>query len=58
MDAIHNFAREGELDNLIKCIENGVSVDLKGSFFNILYICFLIAAQGGSEACVILWYET
>lgn len=31
MDAIHNFAREGELDNLIKCIENGVSVDLKDS---------------------------
>lgn len=31
MDAIHAFAREGELDNLIKCIESGVSVDLKDS---------------------------
>ncbi|KAJ8446232.1 hypothetical protein Cgig2_016003 [Carnegiea gigantea] len=30
MDAIHDFAREGDLDNLLKCIENGVSVDLKG----------------------------
>ncbi|GLU12048.1 hypothetical protein SLE2022_287570 [Rubroshorea leprosula] len=29
MDAIHDFAREGELGNLIKCIESGVSVDLK-----------------------------
>lgn len=31
MDAIHAFAREGDLDNLIKCIESGVSVDLKDS---------------------------
>lgn len=30
MDAIHAFAREGEVDNLLKCIDNGVSVDLKG----------------------------
>lgn len=32
MDAIHAFAREGEVDNLLKCIESGVSVDLKGLF--------------------------
>ncbi|GLU21283.1 hypothetical protein SLE2022_374290 [Rubroshorea leprosula] len=31
MDVIHAFAREGELGNLIKCIESGVSVDLKDS---------------------------
>lgn len=31
MDAIHAFAREGELGNLIKCVESGVSVDLKDS---------------------------
>lgn len=30
MDAIHGFAREGEEDNLLKAIENGVSVNLKG----------------------------
>ncbi|KAM1407538.1 hypothetical protein ACFX2F_002103 [Malus domestica] len=29
MDAIHAFAREGEVDNLLKCIESGVSVDQK-----------------------------
>ncbi|TYG71021.1 hypothetical protein ES288_D05G361000v1 [Gossypium darwinii] len=31
MDAIHTFAREGELDNLLKCIESGVSVHLQAS---------------------------
>ncbi|KAB2596834.1 acyl-CoA-binding domain-containing protein 1-like [Pyrus ussuriensis x Pyrus communis] len=31
MDAIHAFAREGEVDNLLKCIESGVSVDQKDS---------------------------
>lgn len=31
MDAIHGFAREGELDNLIKCLESGVPADLKDS---------------------------
>ncbi|GMH18346.1 hypothetical protein Nepgr_020187 [Nepenthes gracilis] len=31
MDAIHAFAREGDIDNLLKCIENGVSVNLKDS---------------------------
>ncbi|KAL8160500.1 hypothetical protein V2J09_002037 [Rumex salicifolius] len=31
MDAVHAFAREGDVDNLLKCIENGVSVDLKDS---------------------------
>ncbi|KAK4571143.1 hypothetical protein RGQ29_029821 [Quercus rubra] len=31
MDAIHAFAREGEVDNLLKCIEGGVSVHLKDS---------------------------
>lgn len=32
MDAIHAFAREGEVDNLLKCIESGVTVNLKGLF--------------------------
>ncbi|OMO93537.1 Acyl-CoA-binding protein, ACBP [Corchorus olitorius] len=31
MDAIHGFAREGELNNLLKCIESGVSVNLLDS---------------------------
>ncbi|XVF53363.1 hypothetical protein PTKIN_Ptkin05aG0093300 [Pterospermum kingtungense] len=31
MDAIHAFAREGELDNLLKCIESGVSAHLRDS---------------------------
>ncbi|KAK7282546.1 hypothetical protein RIF29_11426 [Crotalaria pallida] len=31
MDAIHEFAREGDMANLVKCIENGVSVNLKDS---------------------------
>ncbi|KAI3866350.1 hypothetical protein MKW92_051134 [Papaver armeniacum] len=31
MEAIHTSAREGELDNLVKHIENGVSVNLKDS---------------------------
>ncbi|KAJ0102344.1 hypothetical protein Patl1_05211 [Pistacia atlantica] len=31
MDAVHAFAREGEVDNLLKCIENGVSVNLRDS---------------------------
>ncbi|KAG2701413.1 hypothetical protein I3843_06G039900 [Carya illinoinensis] len=29
MDAIHAFAREGEVDNLLKCIEGGISVNLR-----------------------------
>ena len=37
MDAIHTFAREGELDNFLKCIESGVSVHLQGLF---LFSCF------------------
>ncbi|KAE9608853.1 hypothetical protein Lal_00020001 [Lupinus albus] len=31
MDAIHGFAREGDKANLLNCIENGVSVNLKDS---------------------------
>lgn len=31
MDDIHAYAREGEADNLLKCIESGVSVNLKDS---------------------------
>ncbi|KAF2299301.1 hypothetical protein GH714_031416 [Hevea brasiliensis] len=31
MDAIHAFAREGDLKNLLKCIETGVSANLKDS---------------------------
>lgn len=33
MDAIHGFAREGDVANMLKCIENGVSVNLKGELF-------------------------
>ncbi|GAB2212230.1 hypothetical protein Droror1_Dr00025581 [Drosera rotundifolia] len=31
MDAIHAFAREGDMDYLVKCIDAGVSVNLKDS---------------------------
>ncbi|KAL5538995.1 hypothetical protein UlMin_024314 [Ulmus minor] len=31
MEAIHAFAREGEVDNLLKCIENGIPLNLKDS---------------------------
>ncbi|KAK7317109.1 hypothetical protein RJT34_01071 [Clitoria ternatea] len=31
MEAIHGFAREGDVSNLLKCIESGVSVNLKDS---------------------------
>ncbi|XP_056160247.1 acyl-CoA-binding domain-containing protein 2 [Syzygium oleosum] len=31
LDAIHGFAREGETENLLKCIEGGVSVNVKDS---------------------------
>ncbi|PPD88345.1 hypothetical protein GOBAR_DD14719 [Gossypium barbadense] len=31
MDAIHTFSRERELDNLLKCIESGVSMHLQDS---------------------------
>ncbi|CAI8598529.1 unnamed protein product [Vicia faba] len=31
MDAIHGFAREGDMTNLLKCVESGVSVNLKDS---------------------------
>lgn len=33
MEAIHGFAREGDMANLLKCIENGVSMNLKGELF-------------------------
>ena len=38
MDAIHGFAREGDMANLLKCIEDGVSVNVQGESF--LAICF------------------
>ncbi|XP_021909327.1 acyl-CoA-binding domain-containing protein 2 [Carica papaya] len=31
MEAIHAIAREGQLDHLVKCIESGVSVNVKDS---------------------------
>ncbi|KAK6926038.1 Acyl-CoA-binding protein, ACBP [Dillenia turbinata] len=31
MDVIHAFAREGEIDNLLKCLDSGTSVDMKDS---------------------------
>nr|GEX98704.1 acyl-CoA-binding domain-containing protein 1-like [Tanacetum cinerariifolium] len=30
LDAIHAFAREGDEENLIKCVEGGIAVDMKG----------------------------
>ena len=42
MDAIHDFAREGEEDNLLKCIENGVPVNLKGLFSYVPLRLFLL----------------
>ncbi|XP_059629007.1 acyl-CoA-binding domain-containing protein 1 [Cornus florida] len=31
MDAIHAFAREGDVENMLECIESGVTVNLKDS---------------------------
>ncbi|GKA38864.1 acyl-CoA-binding domain-containing protein 1-like protein [Tanacetum coccineum] len=31
LDAIHAFAREGDTENLIKCVEGGIAVDMKDS---------------------------
>ncbi|XP_071732599.1 acyl-CoA-binding domain-containing protein 1-like isoform X2 [Rutidosis leptorrhynchoides] len=31
LDAIHDFAREGDVQNLLKCLEGGISVDTKDS---------------------------
>ncbi|KAJ9552998.1 hypothetical protein OSB04_017043 [Centaurea solstitialis] len=31
LDAIHGFAREGDMENLLKCVEGGASVDAKDS---------------------------
>ncbi|XP_074291742.1 acyl-CoA-binding domain-containing protein 1-like [Silene latifolia] len=31
MEAVHGFAREGDVDNLLKSIENGISVNVKDS---------------------------
>ncbi|PWA95292.1 leucine-rich repeat protein [Artemisia annua] len=31
LDAIHTFAREGDTENLIKCVEGGIAVDMKDS---------------------------
>ncbi|GJZ82279.1 acyl-CoA-binding domain-containing protein 1-like protein, partial [Tanacetum coccineum] len=31
LDAIHDFAREGDMENLLKCVEAGISVDTKDS---------------------------
>lgn len=30
IDAIHEFAREGEVENLLKSIESGIPVNAKG----------------------------
>lgn len=45
MDAIHGFAREGDMTNLLKCVENGISVNLKGELFRILLfqVCTLFS---------------
>lgn len=45
MEAIHAFAREGEMDDLLKCIENGVLVNSRGlslhGFFFYYYFLLL-----------------
>lgn len=50
MDAIHTFAREGEVENLLKCVESGVSIDLKGTcyFLDIFILIFKGMAIGTS----------
>lgn len=50
MEAIHGFAREGDMANLLKCIENGVSVNLKGQLF-IIAICFSLCIHYSLPSC-------
>lgn len=38
MEAIHAYAREGEMENLLKCIESGAVVNSKGVFY---FACLL-----------------
>ena len=48
MDAIHAFAREGEVENLLKCVDSGVSIDLKGIcyFLDVFILIFKGMAIG------------
>jgi hypothetical protein len=60
MDAIHGFAREGDMANLLKCIENGVSVNLKGGLFRYLlfqvyYTLFSSVLQVVNKLISIFW---
>ena len=34
LDAIHAFAREGDTQNLLKCVEGGIPVDVKGIYLS------------------------
>lgn len=52
MDAIHAFAREGEVNNLIKCIDGGVSVNLKGLFLH----CLLFSPVTCFDTEISEWY--
>lgn len=56
MDAIHGFAREGDMTNLLKCIENGVSVNLKGELFLDIDICIHYSQVCFKLSIVFLFY--
>ena len=51
MDAIHGFAREGDVASLLKCVENGVSVNLKGELFIAIAILILYIIHNCVESC-------
>ena len=49
LDAIHTFAREGDTENLIKCVEGGIAVDMKGmlpSYFLTSFVYLLVGLLG------------
>ncbi|KAK9075236.1 hypothetical protein SSX86_003557 [Deinandra increscens subsp. villosa] len=41
LDAIHAFAREGDTENLIKCVESGIPVDMKGLLHSYNIVIFI-----------------
>lgn len=56
MDAIHDFAREGDVTNLLKCIENGVSVNLKGGLSSLCNILkYAVSCQQCFVFLVVKW---
>ncbi|CAK7324209.1 unnamed protein product [Dovyalis caffra] len=55
MDAIHSFAREGEVNNLLKCIDGGVSVDLKVSDHRAYHACQSISIPDSEGRTPLHW---